>query len=177
MSGFLKKVAANIAVKKKRIGEVGAAYMFDLILEHAFNYPLYGYVMWRFGLQKGFLIMVSLSFLICYAQIRVYDYLKKDLFLIEGVKDWVDGLKKYEGHNWFRRAVAFSLKKGGVPIAFVILSLWKDPFYTVAFCRNGRYNGLSVKGWSIFLSSLVVGNATWALAVFGGVESIKFIIG
>ena len=53
--------------------------------------------------------------------------------------------------------------------------LWKDPFYTLAFCRPEKYNGFTMRDWGIFLSSLAIGNFIWALSIFGGIEVFKLI--
>lgn len=170
-------VAAFIGERKEKIRNAGLAYGVDWAVNWLFNYPLYGYVMWRFGLQKGFLIMAFLSFLVCWIYIIIYDIIKKDLFLIEDVKDYVEKVASYNGKWKALRILALVVKRGGKITAFFLLSFFKDPFYATAYCRNGKFNGLKGKDWLIFLASVVVSNVPWALTIFGGVKGIEFLVG
>jgi hypothetical protein len=169
-------VAAFILERKEKIRNAGLAYAFDYVVNWLFNYPLYGYVMWKYGLQKGFLIMAFLSFLVCWVYIIIYGFIKKDLFLLEDVKDFMDGFGNYKGKWRALRGMAFLVRKGGKVTAFFLLSFLKDPFYATAFCRNGKYNGLSFRDWLIFLASVVTSNVPWALAILGGVKGIEFLV-
>jgi len=168
-------VAAFVREKKKKLATAGLAYTVDYWVNWLFNYPLYIWVMDAAGLKDGFIIMFCLSFLLCYAYIKVYDIIKKDLFLLEDVKEFMDGMANYVGENRVRRIFAKIIKKGGFFSSFMILSLYKDPFYTLAFCRQGKYNGFSMRDWGIFLGSVAVGNSIWALSVFGGIEVFRLI--
>ena len=71
-----------------------------------------------------------------------------------------------------RRGLGWMLNRGDV-FAFVALSLRFDPFITTAYLRRGSYNGMSTRDWKIFLGSVVVSNAAWALVCFGGVEAVR----
>ena len=173
MSGIFSKIAATVAAKKEKIGTAGLAYSFDYCVNWLFNYPLYIYVMNMYGLKYGFLIMSFLSFSICFAYIIIYDIIKKDLFLLEDAKEFMENVGNYSGKSKTKKLLAWIVRKGGFFSAFLILSLWKDPFYTVAFCRKGKYGGLSRRDWGIFLGSVAVGNAVWALSVFGGIKVFK----
>lgn len=176
LKSLAAKFAAFIRKKKEKLVAAGLAYSVDSVVNWLFNYPLYIWVMNEFGLEKGFAVMSCLSFLLCYAYIKVYDIIKKDLFLLEDVRDWMDGMANYSGESKVKLFRAMIIKKGGLFTAFLILSFFKDPFYTLAFCRQGRYNGFSPKDWGIFLGSVAVGNSVWALSVFGGIELFKYII-
>lgn len=166
-------IAAFIQTKKEKLATAGLAYSVDYWVNWLFNYPLYIWVMNEFGLEKGFIVMSCLSFLLCYVYIKVYDIIKKDLFLLEDVREWMDGMADYVGESKIKLLRAKVIKKGGMLTSFLILSFWKDPFYTLAFCRQGKYNGFSLRDWAIFLGSVVVGNSVWALSVFGGIEIFK----
>jgi hypothetical protein len=175
----LKNLAATVAAfvreKREKLATAGLAYSVDYCVNWLFNYPLYIWVMNEFGLKEGFVVMSCLSFLLCYVYIKVYDIIKKDLFLLEDVKDWMDTMANYDGASKIKLLRAKIIKKGGFATSFLILSLWKDPFYTLAFCRRGKYNGFSMRDWGIFLGSVAVGNSVWALSVFGGIEIFKLV--
>jgi len=168
-------VAALVRKKKEKLATAGLAYAFDFCVNWLFNYPLYIWVMNEFGLKKGFVVMSCLSFLLCYAYIKIYDIIKKDLFLLEDAKDWMDGMANYAGKSKIKLLRAKIIRKGGFVTSFLIISLWKDPFYTLAFCRKGKYNGFSLRDWGIFLGSVAIGNAIWALSVFSGIEIFKLM--
>ena len=176
----IKRLAAIIAAffveKKKKIRNAGLAYAVDYLVNWLFNYPLYGYVMWKFGLVEGFFMMTLISFLICFIYIIIYDIIKKDLFLLEDVKDYMNKIANYEGKNKAVKILSLLLRRGGNVTAFFILSFLKDPFYATAFCRKEKFNGLSKRDWLIFLASVVVSNVPWALTIFGGVKGIEFIL-
>jgi hypothetical protein len=120
--------------------------------------------------------MSCLSFLICYAYIKIYDIIKKDLFLLEDAKDWMNSMANYAGKSKIKLLRAKIIKKEGFWTAFLVLSIWKDPFYTLAFCRKGKYNGFSLRDWEIFLGSVAIGNFIWALSVFGGIEIFELML-
>lgn len=135
--------------------------------DYAFDYVLYPFVIYRLGLVTGGIVMAALSLLDCLLLLRLYDWLKRDWLGIEFIKD----LRHYAGAGW-RRALAWLLGRGDV-VAFFALSLRFDPFVTTAYLRRGQFNGLSPRDWRIFLASVVVSNAAWALVCFGGIEAVR----
>lgn len=175
----LAKLAAAIAAfvqkKREKLATAGLAYSVDYCVNWLFNYPLYIWVMNEFGLEKGFIVMSCLSFLLCYAYIKIYDIIKRDLFLLEDIKDWMNGMASYAGESRVKLLRAKIIRKGGFWTSFLVISLWKDPFYTLAFCRKGKYNGFSMRDWGIFLGSVAIGNSVWAISVFGGIEVFKLV--
>lgn len=58
-------------------------------------------------------------------------------------------------------------------MAFVALSLRFDPFITTAYLRRTAYAGLSPRDWRIFLGSVLLSNAAWALVCFGGIAAAR----
>lgn len=172
---FAATFSTFVKERKEKLATAGLAYSVDYCVNWLFNYPLYILVMNEFGLQKGFAVMSCLSFLLCYAYIKAYDLIKKDLFLLEEAKSWIQNMANYEGESKIKLLRAKIIKKGGFITPFLILTLWKDPFYTLAFCRHEKYNGFTMRDWGIFLSSLAIGNFIWALSIFGGIEVFKLI--
>ena len=88
------------------------------------------------------------------------------------VESIIKELRHYAGATGWRRALAWLLGRGDV-VAFFALSLRFDPFVTTAYLRHGQFNGLSPRDWRIFLASVVVSNAAWALVCFGGIEAVR----
>ena len=136
--------------------------------DYAFDYALYPFVIYRLGLVTGGLVMAVLSLVDCLLILRLDDWLKRDWLGIE----WLKGLRQHDGPSRWRRALAWLLGRGDV-VAFFVLSGRFDPFVTTAYLRHGRFNGLGARDWRIFLASVVVSNAAWALVCFGGVEAVK----
>lgn len=168
-------VAALVQRKREKLATAGLAYAVDYCVNWLFNYPLYIWVMNEFKLEKGFIVMSCLSFLLCYVYIKIYDIIKKDLFLLEDAKDWMDEMASYVGRSRIKRLRARIIKDGGFVTSFLVLSVFKDPFWTLAYCRRGKYSGFSTRDWKIFLGSVAIGNAIWALSVFGGIEVFKLM--
>jgi hypothetical protein len=54
------------------------------------------------------------------------------------------------------------------------LSVWYDPFITTAYLRHGKFNGMNRRDWSVFMSSLILGNAYWTLAVYMGISLVEW---
>jgi len=136
--------------------------------DYAFDYALYPFVIYRLGLVTGGIVMAALSLLDCLLLLQLYDWLKRDWLGIE----WLKGLRHYAGPARWRRALAWLLGRGDVA-AFFALSLRFDPFVTTAYLRRGQFNGLSARDWQIFLASVIVSNAAWALVCFGGAEAVR----
>lgn len=114
--------------------------------------------------------MSILSFIACLLTLLFYDWSKRDWLGIEAIKE----LKHYEGDGWFRRGLAWLLKKGD-PFACIVLSIKCDPFITTAYLRHGAFNGMTRRDWKIFVASWLIGNVYWSLACFGGVSVLAWL--
>lgn len=173
----LKKMAANIVAYKERIGLFLIGYTFNKAFDWAFNYGLYPFVMYQLGSILGFAVMITLSFLTCWAFIVFYDWAKKDWLGLETLKE----VKEYKGSWLIGRLVVWMLNKGD-GIAFIALSINWDPFVTVVYMRGkdrafGGVDGkMDSRDWKIFILSTIIGNASWALAVFAGLSIFDWII-
>lgn len=178
----LEKIAANIAAWKSRIAIIVMGQAFNATVDWIFNNPIYGYVINGWGLYQGFAIMALLSFLTCLAFIKIYDWLKVDWLGVEVAKEvnslgpiWIKNLNigsKFVRVIWwpFSKLILFVLwavNKGGL-VAFLVLSMFTDPFVTTVCMRRGwgMYDGLNKRSWLIFLASTVVGNIYWSIRTF-----------
>lgn len=137
----------------------------------AFDYLLYPFVLYNFGLWIGGAIMVLLSFFICLLTIYFYDYSKKDWLGIEAIKV----LKEQTPNNYFQRVSKFLLQKSEL-LAFFFLSIRFDPFITTVYLREGanEFSGMKKKDWTIFLLSLAVSNVYWLVIVEAGLDLFKY---
>lgn len=155
-----------------RISILGVGYTVEAVLYYSFDYILYPFVIWQFGILKGGVVMTFLSLLVCYSQLRFYDWSKQDWLGIEAVKT----VREYNGESAFRRSLAKLLQSSRF-LMFVFLSIKFDPFITTLYLREGinQFNGLSRRDWGTFLGSVLIGNVYWTLAAYFGVTVIEYI--
>jgi hypothetical protein len=90
-----------------------------------------------------------------------YDWSKRDWLGIESIKD----LKNYTGNKMMGRLTSWLLKRSD-PVSFIVLSLQYDAFTTTVCLRHGKFNGMKVRDWSVFMGSLFLSNVYWTLASF-----------
>lgn len=168
----LRKMAAWFAAHRERFGVLGIGLLGNTLMVFAFDMLLYPYVVWKFGIVKGGIIMTILSFLACYATILFYDWTKKDWLGIETMK----GLKEYDGDSRMGHFISWIMKKSD-PIVMIFLSLKFDPFITMVYMRHGayKYNGMNKRDWKIFVSSLFIANIFWTLVSFAGVSIVEYV--
>ena len=144
-------------VRRVKVGELAAGYSFSVASSFAFDCVLYPWVIYKYGLVIGGIIMAGLSAGICLAMIEIYDITKRDWLGLEAIKE--SGRESFI-LSWFLRKGKF--------FQFVGLSLWTDPFVTTAFLRKGKFNGLTAGDRFVFWGSVLLSNGAWALAVFSG---------
>ncbi len=154
-----------------RVGQWLVGVLTFKAFDWAFDYALYPFVVFKLGLAVGGVVMAALSLLDCLLLLRLYDWLKRDWLGLE----WLKALRGYAGPSRWRRALGWALNRGNA-VAFVALSLRFDPFITTAYLRRGSYNGLAPRDWQIFLGSVVLSNAAWALVCFGGIEAVRRLL-
>lgn len=131
--------------------------------------------------------MTLFSFLLCYSLILFYDWAKKDWIGLETLKEIEDFESKPLPDNQIGKIVisiiniigelsAWVMKKSDA-ILLIVLSIKFDPFITVLHIRHGahQYNGLSKRDWKVFITSLIIGNVYWTLAVYMGITLVEAI--
>lgn len=168
--GVTGSLAARIMKRKGRIAELCIGLTANKLIDDAFNWLLYPYVIYRFGIFIGGTVMTILSLLACLLSLWFYDWSKRDWLGIEAIKS----LKESDGKGRAGRLFAWVLQKGDLLTA-MILSIKFDPFITTVYMRRGAYNGMSSRDWRIFLGSLLFGNAYWTLACFMGVSLVEWV--
>jgi hypothetical protein len=154
---------------RERLAILGVGVLADRAISYSFDLILYPYIIWRYGLLFGGLVMALVSLIVCLLCIWFYDWSKKDWLGIETLK----GIKEYNGSNRWGRLIAWSLRCSD-PAACVVLSVTFDPFITMAYLRKGSYNGMSRRDWRIFLGSWLIGNAYWTMACWLGVSVMEW---
>lgn len=163
--------AVNLPGYKERAAILGIGLLGNSLIANGIDYVLYPWVIWTLGPLLGAAMMTVLSFLICWATLLFYDWAKKDWLGIETIKE----LKEYAGNSRFARVLRWAVAKGDAAL-LVILSVWTDPFVTVAYLRQGahQYNGMSARDWKIFMLALAIGNGIWSITLFTGMSAAEY---
>lgn len=157
---------------KWRAATLAVGYLANKSQVIVFDYLAYPLVIWGLGLFWGSIIMSGLSFIACWSLIKLYDFLKTDFLGFEALKAIKEEVDR---PGALHRIVRWALRKSD-PIALVVLSLWQDPFFTVAWMRHGAhaYNGLSRRDWMIFVASWVISNGWWIFLIFTGISVVQW---
>ena len=166
------KFKGQVSALVKWLSTFAVGLLGNWMMKWTFELILYPFVIYKCGVLWGGLIMIVLSFFICYATILFYDWAKRDWIGIEVLK----GIKESKTDSVIGRLISKIVKKSD-PVAMVFLSIKFDPFITVAYMRHGahKYNGLSERDWKIFITSLTIGNIYWISAVYLGITVIGSI--
>jgi hypothetical protein len=156
---------------RERAAVLGVGLLGNQAMVWAFDFLLYPFVLWRFGLLYGCLIMTALSALVCYLTLLFYDWSKKDWLGIEAIKE----LKHSEGKGPVTRFLARLMRRGD-GLALLALSVYFDPFIAVAYLRSGSYhfNGLTRREWRLFWVSVLIGNLFWSFVAFTGITVFRW---
>ena len=156
---------------KERAIVLGVGLLGNQVLVWTFDYVLYPYVMWRFGLLHGCLIMTALSALPCYLTLLFYDWSKKDWLGIEAIKEFKEEPRAGRMSTIIREI----MRRGDLP-SLVAMSIYFDPFITTAYMRQGSYhfNGMASRDWRVFWMSVVIANVYWSFAAFAGVSIFQW---
>ncbi len=137
--------------------------------DKAFDYFLYPFVIFKFGILKGGIVMTFLSFIANLMTMKFYDWSKRDWLGIEAIKS----LKTYNGNTMLGRFTSWVLKRSDFVI-FLFLSIQYDTFTTTAYLRRGKFNGMGKRDWTIFMGSLLLSNIYWTLACFMGISLFEW---
>lgn len=169
----IKKITLKAVACRKRIATLAVGWMTDRTTNWAFEYILYPVVIANAGLLKGGAFMIFLSIVTSLAIIKLYDFLKVDWLGIEIIKEIRDG----EAKSMLEKVAQWAMKKGDF-FALVALSVYSEPIKVTLYMRHGsnKFNGFSRRDWTIFLTSVAISNASWALAVAGGIEIFRRLV-
>jgi hypothetical protein len=159
----------KVTACRKRGAELFFGFATKYLSDRLFDYILYPFVIYKVGLIKGGLIMTFLSLIACLLTMKFYDWSKRDWLGIETIKDF----KGYGGNKKIGRITSWILKKSE-PAVFLFLSVKEDPFITTVYLRQGKFNGMTRRDWTIFMSSLILSNAYWTLACYMGITLLEW---
>lgn len=170
--GGERSVASRLTTYRARFTELSLGLTINYLIDKGFDFVLYPFIIYRFGILEGGVVMTVLSFMACILSIMFYDWFKRDWLGIEAIK----ALKDYPGIKQAGRVAgiaAWALKKSD-PVVFVFLSLYYDPFITMTYLRHGKFNGMSKRDWGVFMASLLLGNGFWTLSCYTGISVFEW---
>jgi hypothetical protein len=156
---------------KGRIATLALGHTVDQIMTKGFDFVIYPAVMYFFKPLWGTVVMILLSFILCLATMKFYDWSKTDWLGIETLKQIREDEKN---GSWFSKLLSWALRKGNWMV-LLILSIYKDAFITTVYMRKGanQYNGMNLSDWKIFIASLVISNIWWSFLVNLSMTSVK----
>lgn len=113
----------------------------------------------------GMFMTFLCTFITSFLMILIYDYLKKDLILIELLKKSQEEKTIQINHNSVTRKIV-KHSKFGQRFLVLILMIW-DPTITLIYCRPGHYRWNRIPNMSMFvlffLSSLSCNVIGWMI--------------
>lgn len=160
------------------------------VIDWVFDNVLYGLVIVAWGTLVGGLVMTFASLVICSIYLIAYEKMGIDWLgvgAVEAVKEHGEGwVKRLESRHILIRVVSWipsrifllvlwAIKKNDF-CAFIALSIYEDAFKTTAFLRKGRFNGLKVRDWRIFIASILLSNLYWIVRWTAIIEIGKMLL-
>lgn len=181
-----KQVVEFIKTKKKEIATVAMGQSIYSLLGWVYDNPLYIAAIVIYGPLGGGALMTFGSFVISLGLILWYNQRGVDWLGVAAVDSLRELSLHYAGRLVTWRAdsilgkllfVIFFLpirlflvlarlanhQKWGEPTAFVLLSIYEDPFVTTAYLRHGNYGPMMRKDWQVFVGSTFLSNGYWIL--------------
>ena len=140
------------------------------VLTWIYDYVVVSFLLWKFELIKGGIMVFILSSIVDLLTLKFYDWFKKDWLALETLKD----LQTHKG--FVGKVFTFVHDKTAV-VSVILLSFVVNPFVITTYMRKGafEYNGMTKRDWIIFVSSSVISNGYWIIIVGCGVEIVKYI--
>ena len=162
---------SSAKMNKSRIAELALGLSANQLTVWSGDYILYPFIIYTFGILKGGILMMLISFIVCFLTMKFYDWSKRDWLGIEAIKE----IRTYKGKTKIGRFTSWIMKKSD-PVIFLFMSIKFDPFITTAYLRKGanQFNGMKRRDWKIFISSLILSNAYWTLACYMGITLIEW---
>ena len=152
----------------RRVGVLVLGLSVNTATVIGYDWVVYPYFIWTFGVGPGFLLGIAGSIVLCLGSLWFYDLTREDWLGIETVKALRDVPVKGRIRRFFRRVAT-----RGDPLAFLFLCLKYDAFITTVYMRRRGSHRMTPRDWKIFWGSMLLSNLWWALVVFGAMETFK----
>ncbi len=145
--------------------KVAEEWLFDVLIYNA----IVAWATQEFGPKEGllvaFAIMAPSSAITCLLYLLGYRLAGTDLFGFEELKEVRDDVSR---PGIMRAIFRFLMRMGNLP-AFIILSIWKDPFMATVYMRRREdgFKTMTGRDWRNFWASVLISNAGWTLFLGG----------
>lgn len=137
---------------------IGCCHLLYHVSHWFFDYVLYIYVVYNWGMLLGGGIMMALSFLLCAITLSVYERMQIDFMGIGALQEWqTKNAKTLSGR-------LFSHINKNKTAVFIFLCVFGDPFILTAYFKQGRFNGLIFQDWLLLVLSALCCNLYWIAA-------------
>ena len=157
------RFASWLKGSRERILAAGWRLVAYEIFNLFFNYPLYGWVMFKLGLVDGWLVMVAASVVQNIITFWYHENSKVDWLFAKTARDWESKTTKDSG--WFRKITVRITKSRDRRFArfltFVVASINLDPTIVAAHYRKSHFHGISRHDWSLLFGSVMIANLWW----------------
>lgn len=180
----MKKLVAFIRANKEKSVLIATGQGAWIVISWIYDNPLYIAAIAWLGPFIGGAIMTVGSLLICLGILLIYNHRGVDWLgvgVVDSVKElmlhYTEQLSAWRADSGFGRIlfVLFYLpirlllslarlinhKVVGEAVAFVLLSVFQDPFITTAYLRHGHYGRMKMKDWLVFFASVLLSNGYW----------------
>lgn len=151
------------------VARLGTAAGFIAAVNWVFDYPVTGWVIWRFGALVGSIIILVVAPILNYLIILWYRKTTPDWFGME----WLREQEALHSDTWSGRVVRALLRKSRL-LAFVAIAMLLDPIYAFIYQR-GRITGVrfTVQDWWWFVVANILGVLPWVLGASVVVETAR----
>jgi len=166
-NGLIQKTAERCG----RLSELAVGLTVNKLLEIAYDYIFYPFIIYKFGAIKGGVTMTLLTGIACLLEVKFYDWAKRDWLGIEAIK----AIKGYNGHSRVGKLTSWILRKSD-PVVFLFLSIKCDPFITMVYFRHAAYSGMNRRDWKIFVGSVLIANIYWVLTCYMGISLVEWMV-
>jgi len=194
----IRKFVAFIATHKDQIALIATGQGIMSVINWIYDNPLYIGVIAYLGPVVGGAVMTAGSLVICLGLILFYNKKGVDWLgvgALDAVREialhYAKKLMGWRADSIIGKVMFFIFylpirllfviahfanhKVWGDAVAFVLLSIFEDPFITTAYLRHGNYGKMKIRDWSIFFGSVVLSNGYWIFRTTVVIEVAKTI--
>jgi hypothetical protein len=158
---------------KRRIATFGLGMTLYGIFNWVFNNPIYMIAVGYYGVVKGGLVMMGLSYVQCLLLLGVYDKMGVDWV---GV-GYLDELRIKSKLTRGERIILWTIRRGGnwtVP-RFIVLNILADPFIVAVHFRQRQFAGITRQDVCVLSLSVLTSNLYWIIRTGTLVLVIKWV--
>ncbi|NOT85759.1 MAG: hypothetical protein HOP02_13495 [Methylococcaceae bacterium] len=151
------RLAPNLLypASNNRLTMIGLCHLLYAGFNWVFDYVLYVYVVYTWGMLLGGSVMTLISLIQCALTLKLYEKMRIDWVGAGAMLEWQSQQPTSFSGRLFHR---ISKKPKA---AFIFLCIFTDPFIITAYFRQGRFDGLTKHDWQLFIYSGIVSNTYW----------------